>query len=107
MEVLRLDDPRKWLALAEPLLLEDEARNDLPLGIADTLIRHPSVYPSRHLWVVEDGRRAVVAVARAILDAGIQLPGVTGAEPEASGFAGEWLGLTGGASRTVGGQGVY
>ena len=52
-------------------------------------------------------RRSIVALARAILDAGIQPPGVTGAEPEASGFAGEWLGLIGGASRTVGGQGVY
>ena len=129
MEVRIFDDTRAWLDAVGPLLLEDEARHDLAFGIADTLIRHPSVYPTRHLWAVErDGRVVGAAIqtpphnvalarpaepgvvevlSRAIRDAGIDLPGVTGAEPEAHAFAAAWRDLTGCDVRPVIGQGVY
>jgi uncharacterized protein len=129
MEVRALDDPRTWLDTVAPLLLGDEARHDLAFGIADTLIRHPSVYPSRNLWAV-DGAAGVVgaalqtpphnvaiarpaepgvteALARAIRIAGIDLPGVTGADPEARDFADAWQRLTRCTVRHVIGQGVY
>jgi len=37
MEVVRLDDAATFLAQAEPLLLADEARHNLILGIAGTI----------------------------------------------------------------------
>ncbi|HEY4620832.1 MAG TPA: hypothetical protein VIG93_03965 [Gaiellaceae bacterium] len=60
MAVKRLADPATFLAEAQSLLLEDEARHDLPLGIAGTLALH--------------------AVQ-------VELPGVTGAVPEVDAFA--------------------
>jgi len=42
--VKELDDPGAFLEAVAPLLLEDEARNNLMLGIAGTLRDHPSHY---------------------------------------------------------------
>src|SRR5436189_2689697 len=129
MEATRFDDPRVWLDAVRPLLLQDEARHDLPLGIASTLIRHPSVYPEKELWAVEragtvvgaalrtpphnlvlarpaDGD-AVEVLARALENSEIHLPGVTAALPEADAFADAWSAVTGQAVRRVMGQGVY
>ena len=39
-----------------PLLLADEARHNLILGLAATLRDHPQLYPEHRLWLVEDGR---------------------------------------------------
>ena len=47
MDVLPLDDPEAFLAEAAPLLLEDEARHNLILGIAETVRSAPAVYPER------------------------------------------------------------
>ena len=44
MNVRRLDDAAAFLDAAGPLLLSDEARHNLVLGIAGTLRDHPSVY---------------------------------------------------------------
>jgi predicted GNAT family acetyltransferase len=129
MEATRFEDPQVWLDAVRPLLLGDEARHDLPLGIASTLIRHPSVYPSKELWAVERAGTPVGAalqtpphnlvlarpaeidalgiLARALVGAQIHLPGVTAALPEADAFAEAWSGLTGWAVRRVMGQGVY
>jgi hypothetical protein len=59
--VKRLGDPGAFLASAGPVLLEDEARHNLVLGIAGTLRDHPSVYAVHHLWLVKDGDRVVGA----------------------------------------------
>jgi GNAT superfamily N-acetyltransferase len=129
MEVRRFDDAAAWLENVEPLLLSDEARHDLPLGLANTLIRHPSVYPTKHLWSVDHaggtvgaalqtpphnlalarpaGDGAIEQLARSIEHAGLRLPGVTAADPECGAFADVWTMLTGDAVRTVMGQGVY
>jgi len=52
MDVEELDDPHRFLQEARPLLLADEARHNLLLGIADTLIRHPHLYETYGLWLV-------------------------------------------------------
>ena len=112
MHVKRLDDPAAFLAAAGPLLLEDEARHNLMLGIAGTLRDYPSVYPEFHLWLVEDDGvvvgaamqtppynlavarptedGALTALADALSDDGVELPGVTGAVPEVDDFAATW-----------------
>lgn len=112
MVVKELDDPGAFLEAAQPLLLEDEARNNLVLGIASTLRDHPSVYDEHRLWIVEDSGRTVgVALrtppynlalggpanlvvlhdlAESLHAASIELPGVTGAAPEVEHFAAEW-----------------
>jgi uncharacterized protein len=129
MEVRRSDDAAGWLDAAGPLLLADEARHDLILGIAGTLVRHPSVYADQRLWTVEHGATVVgaalqtpphnlvlsrpadedatAALARSIHEDGIRLPGVTGAAPECETFTGVWSGLTGDRVRPVMGQGIY
>jgi predicted GNAT family acetyltransferase len=125
MDVRRLDDPVAFLDAAGPLLLEDEARHNLILGIAGTLRDHPSLYREHFLWLAEeDGVQGAavrtppynVALARPrsqealqALAAGIDddLPGVVGAQPEVESFARAWAERTGATLRTVRGQGVF
>ena len=112
MEVRTHDDPASWLEAVLPLLLLDEARHNLALGLAHTLVHHPAVYPSKNLWSVEDAGTVVGAalqtpphnlvlaqpaaedandlLADAIGSAGIHLPGVIGGLPEADTFASAW-----------------
>ena len=64
MEVLRPGDAGAFLRLAGPLLERDEARNQLPLGIAGTLTTHPDAYDVVHFWVVRDAGEPVAAAVR-------------------------------------------
>src|SRR5213079_493094 len=64
MDVRRVTDPAVFLAAASPLLLADEARHNLMLGIAGTLRDHPSHYPDYGLWLAEDGSETVGAALR-------------------------------------------
>ncbi len=126
MEVVRLDDAATFLAEAEPLLLADEARHNLILGIAGTIRDSPDHYPARSLWLVREGDEVVAAALRtpphnlilagprseealAALAGGIaeDLPGVVGAEPEAVEFADLWSRQTGLRARTNMRQGIY
>ena len=126
MEVVRLDDAAEFLAEADPLLLADEARHNLILGIAGTIRDSPDVYPLRSLWLVRDGGAVVAAALRtppynlilarptspAALEAlvgGIAeaLPGVNGSVPEVQEFAASWAERTGASARTNMRQGVY
>ena len=129
MEVRAHHDPSAWLEAVLPLLMLDEARHDLCLGLVHTLVHHPSVYPSKYLWSVEDAGTVVGAalqtpphnlilgqpsaegandlLADAIESAGIQLPGVVGGLPEAEAFAVAWCARTGNTARRVMGQGIY
>jgi hypothetical protein len=110
--VKRLADPAEFLAAAGPLLLADEARHNLMLGIAGTLRDHPGVYPEFHLWIVEEneqvvgtalqtppynlafarpaGEGAIAELADSLHSAGADLPGVTGAVPEVDAFTEVW-----------------
>jgi predicted GNAT family acetyltransferase len=126
MDVRRLDDPAAFLEAASPLLLEDEARHNLILGIAATLRDSPSHYSERRLWVVEDNAEVVGAalqtpphnlvVARPRNDAAIEalaaaidaeLPGVNGAVPEVELFAAIWTERTSRTPRTTFAQGLF
>jgi uncharacterized protein len=64
MEIVRPDDPETFLRLAGPLLELDEARNQLPLGIAGTLAQHPEAYDVVRYWVVREAGEPVAAAIR-------------------------------------------
>jgi hypothetical protein len=51
MDVRRLDDPAEFLQAASPLLLADEARHNVMLGIATMLRDYPPQYPEFALWL--------------------------------------------------------
>jgi uncharacterized protein len=126
-EVVRLDDAGAFLAEAEPLLLADEARHNLILGLAGTIRDAPGLYPVQDFWLVRDGGevtaaalrtppynlilarprspQALAAIAEAV--AGEDLPGAVGSEPEAEEFAELWSRHSGRPARTNMRQGVY
>jgi len=126
MDVEQLDDAATFLAEAEALLLADEPRHNLILGIAGTIRDAPDHYPERNLWLVSHegavlaaalrtppynlilarprSKEALAALALAITE---ELPGVVGAEPEVQEFAELWSQRTGLANRTNMRQGVY
>lgn len=124
MEVVQPADAAEWLRRAEPLLLADEARHNLILGLAGTLRDQPGLYPDFGLWLVE----AVGAVAAAALrtppfrlvlagrdGAALEslaaalddLPGVVAAVPEAHVFAAAWRARTGAEIEQGHAQGIY
>jgi hypothetical protein len=127
VDVVRLDDATAFLAEAGPLLLADEARHNLILGIAGTIRDSPDHYPTRNLWLVRDGGevagaalrtppynlilarprspQALAALAEAAADE--ELPGVVGTEPEVHEFAELWSRHAGVSARTNMRQGVY
>jgi predicted GNAT family acetyltransferase len=129
MEVRRLEDAEAWLVAVRPLLLEDEARHNIHFGLANTLMTHPEIYSTKHLWVVSDADRRVgaalqtppynlllarpairgvsEALVETILGAGMRVPGVTAADPEARMFADAWCARTGDRIRRVMAQGIY
>jgi predicted GNAT family acetyltransferase len=124
VRVVKVPEAAEWLRQAEPLLLTDEPRHNLILGIAGTLRDQPGLYAERELWTVEaDGvvlatalrtppyrlvlagrERAALAALAGALD---ELPGVVGAVPEAHDFAAEWQARTGAEIVPGFGQGVY
>jgi hypothetical protein len=125
VDVVRLDNAAAFLAEAEPLLLADEARHNLILGIAGSV--RNGLYEDFRLWLVREGDEVVGAALRtlpynlilgrpaspaalaALVEtvAGEKLPGVVGAEPEVHEFAELWTRRTGVAARTNMRQGVY
>lgn len=122
-----LDDAQDFLDLAGPLLLEDEARNNLILGITGSLVESPDRYAEKRFWVVldEDGEPAAAALrtppwnlvlawpsdgnALAALADGIDddLPGVIGAHPEVDLFADRWRHSRGVRATQIRDQGIY
>jgi predicted GNAT family acetyltransferase len=126
VEVVDLADPAEFLERAGPLLLADEARHNLILGLAGTLWRSPDVYREHRLWFVVDGgvvvgaalrtpphnlvlARPRVAEAQQALASAIggPLPGVTAALPEADSFADAWQAKTGTRRRVRVSQKIY
>jgi uncharacterized protein len=125
MEAVQLDDAAEFLAEAEPLLLADEARHNLIIGIAGNV--RDGVYEDFRLWLVRDCGRAVAAALQtlsynlilarpestdalaALVEAvaAEELPGVVGAAPEVEEFADLWARRTGRSTRTSMRQGVF
>jgi predicted GNAT family acetyltransferase len=113
MEVVQLSYPAEFLERAARLLLADEARHNLILGLAGTLRDQPGLYPEHELWVVEQDGEVVCAALRtpplrlvlaqptvpgaveALALALVELPGVVGAVPEAMEFGRAWKDRTG------------
>lgn len=54
MEVMRFDDARGFREYANPLLLADEAANNLILGVTGNVIERPDSYEAFLGWVVVD-----------------------------------------------------
>jgi predicted GNAT family acetyltransferase len=111
----RIDDVRAFRERVGPLLVADELRHSIPLGVLATIQHDPGRYAEHHLWLVEDAG-AVVACAlmtppfrllamghadgfdglvAAVRADGIPVPGVSGFVPEVDGFAGRWVRATG------------
>jgi len=129
MQVLRPADARSFLNIAGPLLVRDEGRHNLILGIAGTTEQHPDLYPEYYAWVVLDEDEAVAAAtmtppfklvvadsvsddaAEALLHAvratGIEVPGVVANLPTAPWFARAWSQETGSVAELVRSEGVY
>lgn len=129
MDVLRPQDAPDFLRVAGPLLARDEARNQLPLGIAGTIVRDPNAYDVVRYWVVRDAERPVAAALRtepfnlllgdpaspaalgtlleAVLRDDPDVPGVLGNEPWVRTAARELAGATGRTERVILSQGAY
>jgi hypothetical protein len=125
MNTERFDDANAFLAAAEPLLLADEARHNLLLGLAGAIA--DGLYDTYRLWLVRDDAHPVAAALRtppynlilarpdspeallALADAVVseELPGVVGATPESEEFARLWEERTGASARLGMRQGVY
>ena len=125
MQVVKAPDAATWLQQAGRLLLADEARHNLVLGLAGTLRDRPELYPEHELWLVEDDGAVVGAALRTppyrlvlarptvpgaleALAAGLpDVPGVVAAVPEGHEFAAAWQARTGTEIRPGHAQGVY
>ena len=129
MVVEELEDGAAFLDAVERFLLRYEARNNLVLGIAGNLRDNPGVYDDHRSWVVRDGREVLCAALRTppynLVLAGpttvpalealaewlharsAELPGVTGAVPEAADFARLWSARAGVEARPRMSQHIY
>ena len=107
--MLELDDAAEFLRAAGPLLLPNEARDNLIFGIAGSIVSDPGRYPEARFWIVTDGDDPAAAAMRTppfnlvlaksrdddalvALAAGItgELPGIVGGRPEVDRFARLW-----------------
>jgi hypothetical protein len=107
----------EFFAQALPLLLSDEARHNLLLGVAGVVRDRPHVYAEASFWYV-DGAAAMQtpprglilarprdreALERLVAEIDVELPGVTAAVPEVDDFVALW----GRPSERVFAQGIY
>ena len=126
MEVEVTGGAATFLERVGGLLLEDEARHNLVLGIASFTLDHPDVYSEVRGWVAREAGEVVGAALRtapynlvlarpttpaalAALAEGItdELPGVVGAVPEVDAFASAWSALRGVTTATRFDQRIY
>lgn len=129
MEVRAIADPAEFLESAGPLLLPAEARHNLILGIAGTLVARPGFYPDYRLWVVlDDGEPQAAALmtvpfrivlsdvasdpaldplVAAVRADGVSVPGVVGNRPTVETFVDRWTAVVGGAAELSMAQGVF
>ena len=126
MKAVRFDDPAAFLEAAGPLLLADEARHNLMLGVAATARQSPDVYPEYRAWLVLDGDEPVaaaswtppynLAIARPRSDDALavladavddDVPGVVGAQPEVEQFVASWVARTNATPQLKVAQGIY
>lgn len=125
MDVVQSANPTDFLAASEALLVADEARHNLILGLAGTMRDDPALYPEQRLWLVSDegvvvgaavrtpprnlvlgpiGEHAAAALADAIEG---DLPGVVGMAPDIDLFAAAWEARRPVRAEVLMEQGVY
>lgn len=124
--VTRVDDPEVVLAVAGDFLATDPVSHNLILTLLHSRVAHPE---PGHYWVVSSPTtvvgvvfqspltfvatitpmddRAVDAAVAAISNAGVELPGVSGAAASAARFAGTWTEQHRSAARPELGQRLY
>jgi predicted GNAT family acetyltransferase len=126
VDVRLVAEPQEFLDAAGALLLADEARHNVILGLAHTLVERPSHYTEHRLYLVEDDSAVVGAAMRTpphslavakpaaggALDALAEaiderLPGVNGAVPEVDRFAAAWSAKTGAVPHVTVRTGLY
>jgi len=129
MEVLRPGDAVEFLRLAGALLERDEARNQLPLGIAGNLMARPDAFEVVRFWVVRDGGEPVAAAVRtdsfnlvlgdpssetalgplleAVVEDDPDVPGIVGNVPFVEPAAERLAGARGRSAERILSQGVY
>ncbi len=121
MRGVSVTDPAEFRDRAGPLLMGDELRHTIQLAVL-AQIERGGRFAEHHLWVVEDGDRAVACammtppfhllvagdpgeafgeLVATVRGGGVVVPGVTGFLPEAREFATRWAGATGAATRPV------
>ena len=125
--VLRPVDPQAFLEAAAPLLLADEPRNNLILGITGTLVEHPDRFGEKRFWLVADsageplaaamrtppynlllaGSRGGSALEELVEGIDDDLPGVVGAHPEVDEFVRLWTRSHAVEPRVLRDQGIY
>ncbi len=127
MRAEKVADPHEFLDWASDVLA-DEARHNLILGIVNTVIRSPEIYPDCRLYLVVDGGRAVAAAAMtvphklivadvavagaeaplaAMVAAEMDVPGAVGNRPTISRFVAEWESISGRRAALEMEQGVF
>ncbi len=126
VEVRAIDSPGEVLERAGAFLGQDPVRHNVILTLLQLRVAYPE--PGRY-WIVEIDRGvvgvvfqspvqfvasvtpmpgdAVVAVVEAIVDQGVELPGVTGEVATAARFAGHWTERTRSAAVPLHGQRIY
>jgi predicted GNAT family acetyltransferase len=129
METVRLTDASTFLRLAGPLLTSSEARHNLMLGLAGTLVSQPELYPEFRLWIVieadrplaaalrtpphnlvvadTDDRHALEALLLAVHRDQGDLPGLVANTPTADDATEIWVDMTGATVALRFGQGVF
>lgn len=118
MELIKFNSAAGFLEIAQPWMEEREVENNLILGIALLLLKNPDYYNVQpFMAVVKDAGKPVVAalmtapfnlalagqpkpaaletLARALVEQGSDLPGVTGPAATSRAFAELWSELTG------------
>src|SRR5262245_43043124 len=117
MEVLRPRDAAGFLRLAGALLDRDEGRNQLPLGIAGTLLARPDAFEVVRFWAVLEGDEPVAAAVRtdafnlvlgdpsSEASLGPLLEAVAADDPEVAGIVGSVQCVVAAAERLAGANG--
>lgn len=125
-EVSTTGSPEEVREVAGEFLRQDPIRHNVVLTILEARIAHP--IPGRY-WVAHDGglvggvalqsplhflvtitpmaNETVTAVVDAIVDQGVELPGVNGQAATAARFAGNWTERTRSPAHPIGGQRIY
>ncbi|UOQ45254.1 GNAT family N-acetyltransferase [Halobacillus salinarum] len=131
MEVVQYCNPQEFADIIEPLLMEKEAANNLPLGIIDRLVKgtfkqdevfmyvikekgepvYMTMRTPPHLWILPDVPSLKIehieALTHHFWKRSLEVPGVIGEEQGIQWFLDSWKSLTGQEAELQMHQAVY